>query len=260
MKKIVFLGFFIISFSLFGQQTINNFKYVVVASKTDLFNSADKYKTSSLTKFLFNKNGFNAFLSSERFPEDLNSNRCSALYANIKKISSFLKTKIKIELRDCNNIVFHTSYEGESKEKEYKKAFHEAIRKAFKDPIFKGYSYKPQTTIRRAIVKSIETPKELHKVKEALVIKLDAVKRKVSSEVKKSKTLTEVVLYAQATNNGFQLVDTTPKVVFIVLKTKRLNLFILEGKDGIFYKNNSNWIAEYYQNNVLIKEEYQVRF
>jgi len=54
MKKIVVLGFFIISFSLFGQQTVNNYKYVVVANQFDFFEKADQYQTSSLTKFLFN--------------------------------------------------------------------------------------------------------------------------------------------------------------------------------------------------------------
>ena len=67
-------------------------------------------------------------------------------------------------------------------------------------------------------------------------------------------------MYAQATNNGFQLVDTTPKVVFNILKTNQVNTFIIKDKNGILFKKGNIWFAEFYENNVLIKREYQVRF
>ena len=81
MKKIIFLGFVISSFSIFGQQTVNNYKYVVVANKFDFLKKVDQYKTSSLTKFLFNKYGFTSFLNTEILPQEIRDNRCSSLFA-----------------------------------------------------------------------------------------------------------------------------------------------------------------------------------
>lgn len=257
MKKIIFLGFFIISFSFFGQQTVNNYKYVVVPNKFSFFKKIDQYQTSSLTKFLFNKYGFASYLSTDELPEDLKENRCSSLFATINDASNMFTTKVNVVFKDCYEKIIYTSIIGKSKEKEYEKSFHEAIRNAFKDPILKNYSYKPEATITKAIVKVAETPKVVEK---AVVLKTVVVNTTIPNKVTKSHTEIKNVLYAQVTNNGYQLVDITPKVIFKVLKTKQENLFIIESKNGIFYKNNSIWIAEYYQNNVLIQEEYQVKF
>ena len=75
-KKILFLTVFcIMTLSIVGQSKINNYKYVIVPSKFEFLKKKDQYQTSSLTKFLFEKYGFNAYLDSDKLPEDLNKNR-----------------------------------------------------------------------------------------------------------------------------------------------------------------------------------------
>ena len=64
MKRILLVALFI-STASFAQKSINNYKYVIVPSKFDFVKGKDKYQTSSLTKFLFNKYGFTAFLDDE---------------------------------------------------------------------------------------------------------------------------------------------------------------------------------------------------
>jgi hypothetical protein len=154
-------------------------------------------------------------------------------------------TKVNLILKDCRNNIIYTGLIGKSKEKGYKKAFHEAIRNAFKDPVIKNYSYRSKVNITKA----------QPKVKKAAVSNTA-----IPNKITKSKSVIGNVLYAQVTNNGFQLVDTTPKLIFKILKTKQENVFIIENKNGILYKNNSIWIAEFYENNVLIQKEYQVKF
>ena len=242
-----------ISFSIFGQQSINNYKYVIVANKLDFFKKADQYQTSSLTKFLFNKYGYKSYLDIENLPEEIIENKCSSLSASINNSSNMFTTKVNLVLKDCNDKIIYEGPVAKSKEKDHKKAFHEAIRNIFKDPEIKNYSYKPKNSIAKTNVKIVSTPKELPKVKK----EISTPKIITKSE---PKIIAKNVLYAQATNNGFQLVDTNPKVVFKVLKTNQENLFIIEGKNGILYKKGSNWIAEYYENNVLIQKEYQVKF
>ena len=247
MRNIFFLGFFLSCFSFYGQHKINDYKYVVVDNKFDFLKKGDQYQTSSLTKFLFNKIGFTSFLSNEQLHADINTNKCASLFASVVNESSMLTTKLTLVLKDCNNNVIHKSSIGKSKEKVYKKSYQEAIRNAFKDPVINSYSYKPQKpgvvkTKKLAVVKTVtantNTP-----------VKINAINASVKN-----------ILYAQVTDNGFQLVDTTPKVVFKVLKTNQENIFIIEDKNGILFKKGNLWIAEFYEDNVLIKKEYQVRF
>ena len=68
------------------------------------------------------------------------------------------------------------------------------------------------------------------------------------------------MLYAQAKSNGFQLVNTTPEVVFIILKTNIKDVFVIKGKNGIIYKNGNIWVAEYYENTKLVVKQYHIKF
>ena len=238
IKKIAFSFLFFIVISTFGQKLdVNNYKYVIVPDRFDFLKSEDQYQTSSLTKFLLKKKGFVVYLSNEKLPEELMLNRCKALIANVIDDSSMFTVKSKIELKDCSDRLVYASEIGKSKEKDYKKSYQEAIRNAFKDPIVRNYSYTEKT------INPATTPKVITKIVAA---------KKVSTA--------QNILYAQATSNGFQLVDTTPKVIFSIMKTQQNTVFIIKDKNGILYQKDSNWIAEYYENNVLIKKIYQVKF
>ena len=44
------------------------------------------------------------------------------------------------------------------------------------------------------------------------------------------------VLYAQPTANGYQLVNSIPKVIYILNKTNTTDVYLIEGQDGVVYK------------------------
>ena len=67
-------------------------------------------------------------------------------------------------------------------------------------------------------------------------------------------------LYAQVKPNGFQLVNTKPAIVFEILKTNLIDVFILKGKHGIMFKNKNIWIAEYYENDQLVVKQFDIKF
>ncbi|TDQ30053.1 hypothetical protein [Tenacibaculum caenipelagi] len=247
MKKILFIALFI-TIGSFAQKSINNYKYIIVPSQFDFVKGKDKYQTSSLTKFLFNKYGFTAFLDDEQLPNEVANNRCLVLKGVVKDASSMFTTKSTIELRDCYNKVVFTSKEGRSKEKEYKKAYHEAIRNAFKSIEALKYKYVPLEEDQVTITKEVP----------AVVTTVKVVEDKLV-EVKKDKSIAEV-LYAQLIENGFQLVNTKPEVVFQVLKTNVKDVFVIKDKNGILYKNENSWFAEYYDNDIKVIKEYQVKF
>lgn len=233
--------------SIFAQKKVNNYKYIIVPNKFDFVNTVDQYQTSSLTKFLFNKASFNALLEDEKLNEDLASDRCLALTSIVNSNSNMFSTKVTIVLKDCFNNVVFTSKEGKSKNKDYKKAYHEAIRSAFKSIETLNYKYVP-----------VKKEKSTNLVSETPIVTVPKIIK--NSEVLNKQNNTIVNLYAQATANGFQLVNTKPAVVFQILKTNVADVFILKNKNGILYKNNANWIAEYYQDGVKVTEEYQIKF
>ncbi|WP_281979675.1 hypothetical protein [Tenacibaculum mesophilum] len=247
MKKIVYV-LLLITATSFAQKSINTYKYVIVPTKFDFLKGKDKYQTSSLTKFLFNKYGFTALLEDEKLPEEVVNNRCLALTGTVRDESGLFTTKSIVELKDCNNKVVFASKEGRSKEKDYKKAYHEAIRNAFKSVQALKYKYTPS--------------------KEVTTVKEEEVAPVVSTvEVVKNKTVqaneentTKNVLYAQLTTNGFQLVNTKPEVVFQVLKTNVKDVFVIKDKNGVLYKNGNFWFAEYYMDGTKTIKQYQIKF
>jgi len=45
-----------------------------------------------------------------------------------------------------------------------------------------------------------------------------------------------------------------------LLQTDLKEVFVIKEVNGIFYKQDTFWIAEYYENNELIQKAYQVKF
>lgn len=134
MKSFLIALFFLLLGSSmgFGQtSSVNDFKYVLVPEKYDWSKENDAHQVNSLTTFLFKKYGFMAYTLGEALPEDLNSKGCNTLTADVQEDSSFFKTKLKVVLKDCSGNTVFISQEGISKLKEFKPAYHQALRDAF---------------------------------------------------------------------------------------------------------------------------------
>jgi hypothetical protein len=265
MKNIILVLFLIMSnIFVFGQEKkVNNYKFIVVPDKFDFLNQRDKYKTSSLTKFLLKKNGFTVVLNSEQYPKDLINNPCSALNALVLDKSSMFKVKVIIELRDCSNRLIYTSEEGVSRLKEFKKGFQEAIRNAYAS--MGNIVYEPflLETIRKD-KKEIVTvnPVLVEEVKEVkLEVELPVINNIEAAQISPINNIAlSTTLYAQPKENGFQLINLKPQVVFVILNTSVKGVFLIKDKNGLLYKKGENWIAEFYDNGKLIEKKYQVKF
>lgn len=128
IKKIVLLVFFCFYLSsVASQKTPDDYSYVVVPELYNFLHEEDQYQLNSLTKFLFNKSGFNAYFSSE-LP---NVKRCDGLQAEVISNSNFIYTKLVVVLKDCYGVEVFRSDEGKSKYKDYRKSYHQALREAF---------------------------------------------------------------------------------------------------------------------------------
>ncbi len=269
--------FFASVITTFSQQSINNYKYVVVPKKYDFLNAEDKYQINSLTKFLFDKYGFTTFTQGEEFPEDLKNNNCLAMYANVEEIKAFLRTKLRIDLKDCNGNLIQSSREGLSREKEFEKSFNLALRDAFYTFQHAEYKYEPKTATTTSVA-TTDTAAEVERLKKELqTLKAEQKPVQVTEQVKdvvkediKNDVVEEVetaadvkglpVLYAQPIENGFQLVDSTPKVIYKIRKTSSPEMFIVETINGMLAKKTNGWLLEYYDNGVLKTEMLNIKF
>lgn len=247
MKNFLTISFFFFLFSLHSQEKINTYKYAIVSDKYDFLKKPDMYQTSSLTAFLLKKNGFDAYISSEKLPKEVYSNRCNTLFVRVLSLSGVFVTKLVVEFRDCNNLVVYKSKIGKSRKKEFKEAYHKAIRDAFTDPVITSYRFNEEEAVKTNVVTSPQA-----KVKQVIA--------KENNLVKKVIVQSNYTIYAQSISNGFQLVDSSPKVVYTILRTSTKNVFIIKEKNGIMHLKNSKWIAEFYEDGQLIQKELQIKF
>jgi len=283
MKKTLYL--FVVAFTIIGycNAQLNDYKYMVVPKHFEIFNKANLYQTSTLVKFLYTNNGYTAIYD-DYLPEDLRNKGCLALKTELVNNSNLLSTRISIVLKDCNGIIIFTSQEGRSKEKSFKAAYAEAINEAFES--FKALDYEytskkkandgPKTsnvendvklleerTIKESVVK---TPKpKIEKELETLdgntkSTVLSDVKDKVNA-TKEVKQLSET-LYAQPIENGFQLVDTSPKVKFIMKETLVPNVYVLNNcpTSGIVFKKDDKWFLQYANDKKESVRELNIKF
>ncbi|MFI1771777.1 hypothetical protein [Thalassobellus citreus] len=270
--------------SVFAQANLNNYKYVIVPTKYDFLKESNQYQLNALTKFLFNKYGFETLMEGDEYPEDLVRNRCLALRSNVTKDNGLFKTKLLVTLKGCNDQVVYTSEVGESREKEYKKAYTEALRNAFKSIEAANYKYEPKAedvvvVSTKKEVKA-ETSEEIKKLKEEIQTLKKEKKAEVVEEVEEAvveiveevpvekvepkevavKKVASNVLYAQEIENGFQLVDSSPKVVYKIKKTSMKDVFLVINKNGTLSKKGTDWVLEYYENDVLKQEVLNIKF
>jgi len=229
-------------------QSINDYKAVIVPIKFDFSKGINPYRLSTMTKANLIKAGFEAYYENDQLPSEL-MNRCDLLYADVKRDNAFLVTKLFIEFKDCYGKVVYTSETGRSKEKEYEAAYRESLDMAFISVSGLHYKYSGKAAIATSGVASTA-----------------AVAAPVVATASVSTPVADVsdpnLLYAQPTENGYQLIDKTPKVVMKLLKTSRPDSYIAikDGVQGTLNAKDNQWFFEYYQNDKLVSEKVSVKF
>ena len=271
MKKIFFLLLFaVIGFNTYSQNAINNYKYVLVPKKFDFVKTENKYQLNDLTKFLFEREGF-VVVYGDEVPDDYAKNNCLALKADVKSKAKVFTVRLIVELRDCKNNLIFVSDIGKSKEKDFKRGYQQGLRNAFKSIEALNYKYDPSfnvatnnpiaaSTITKTTVNTPEQvvaiPKKETIVKEKIpVVREVIVKQPVVKTAKNITNINNGVLYAQPIENGYQLVDSSPKIVYVLRATSIKDVFLLKNRKGVFFKKETNWVLEYYNNNGKLVQE-----
>jgi hypothetical protein len=257
MKRYILVLFLFLYISGYSQKTINNYKYVIVPERFNFLKQNDQYSVNSLTKALLENKGFTVYFDNTELPAEVANNKCQALMADVLEKSGMFTTSLTLLLKDCQGNTIFKSKEGKSREKEFGVAYSMALRDAFTSLDQISYTYTvaanepvpPTKTTPAVSVAPIQST--------AIVATTLPVK---STEAITNEPLG--TLYAQAIANGYQLIDTTPKIVLTLLKTSVENYFIASNASasGIVLKKDENWVFEYYKDGKLVSQKLQVKF
>lgn len=267
------------------QAQFNDYKYVVVPIKFDAFKNQNQYRTSTLIKYQLINKGFNVVYS-DNLPFDLEQQKCLGLYVNLIDNSALFSTKTFLVFKNCYGEEVYRTREGISKEKEYELAYNESIEEAIYSMGSIAYNYQgksedPGTAGEQSVtvnfsndVKKLEKSK-LPKKSDGVVIKNEttvADQTYKTVEIEKPTTIPskekdsggqEFALYAQPTKNGYQLVDTIPKVVYVLTSTTVPDIFLVEGDNidsGLVFKKEGKWFLEYSNESGKSIKELNIKF
>ena len=215
-----------------NSSNINDYKYVSVPDRFDFLKTSDQYQLNSLTEFLLKKNGFIVMNELKYYPSDLTENTCLLLDVNVEKIKSFLKTKLQVQFKNCKNQIIFKSEIGVSNEKDFKTAFHEALRASFISIGDANYNYseKPFQLNRNNIIISETTQVDQNDNNQNLRIKIIP------------------------TSYGFDFVTSNKEILFSLHQTICDGLYIIDKLTGTAYRRGDKWVREYIKENIITIE------
>ncbi len=196
-----------------------------------------QFGLNALTKSYFEQLGFEVFMSDDATPK--NVSHCDKLFLDVTGTNNMIRTTLKITITDCNQNVILTTPEFSDRDKSNHIAFSRALRVALKSVGDKGYNY--------------QLP---------VVNSNTAVGNNTSTTVILSTDFESTILYAQPIQDGFQLVDTTPKVVLRIFNTSCPDVYTaFDGvNSGVLTKVGGRYFFEYLLNDKKVIAELEVRF
>ncbi|TMU57591.1 hypothetical protein [Flagellimonas algicola] len=260
---------------------LDNYKYIIVPKQFSAFNKENRHQTSTTVKYLFSQKGF-AAVYDDSLPEELANNRCLGLLVELEDSSNMFSTKTSLVLKDCQGDEVYRTIEGRSKIKEYRSAYREALGKAFAPIQAMMYSYTPkeapkeekkEAPITVSFKNDIKTVEEKPTKPSPRVVEQVATQEEQSfksmepvasnmKKVEKAEAPAKNLLYAQPTENGYQLVDSTPKVVLKLIKTSVDNIYLVDDdtRSGMVFKKGDKWLLEYSDSSGKKQEELNIKF
>lgn len=262
MKNSLIILLCIATFSAFAQKRVNNYKFVLVPVKFTDFKQPNKYELNDLTKSMLEEKGFKVYVEDASLPIEIANQKCSALVVDLDDKSTMFTTNLVLQLKDCQGNIVFKSKDGKSREKDYKTAYTVALVEAFKS--VERYEYQPN----QELTPTTDTKQDVVNTAPATATPTSTSTATTALPTPAVQTVTAgsnndgLVLYAQKVPVGYQLINTEPKVVFILFKTSITDCFIAQkgAVNGMVFKKGSDWYFEYYNNNQLNSEKLSIKF
>ena len=150
MKNFSILVLVFLSFTSFAQQN----KVIIISNKYEFQKEKNTYNINTMLKAILVSNNYQVFFEDEVLPVEIAQNRCKALTGVLLDNSNMFLTKMKFQIKDCqNNLLFETA-EVKTREKDYQNAYIETVRML--SPELKKYN---GTVIQ--VKEVVETPSDV---------------------------------------------------------------------------------------------------
>lgn len=110
-------------------QKVSDYQYIAIAEKFESFKNENYGLDTFLAKSLKSKKYTVLPANRGQWPAEANENPCNVLNADVINDSGFLRNKVILEFKDCNNKVI-ASQKASSSIKEFKEGFTDALSRA----------------------------------------------------------------------------------------------------------------------------------
>lgn len=220
MKKFTLLFICLLSIQVFSQKPV-----ILISNKYEFQKKPNTYNINNMLKAVLVSNNYEVYFDDEPLPAEVANNRCDVLTGVLLDKSNMFMTKIKLQIKDCQNMILFETDEVKSKDKDIQAGFIETIR--LLSPELKKFkpSIKKQDVVTIAKDETVSTSQKYQ--------------------------LVEVT-------NGYVLMDASLKAKLQIYKTTNPTVFIADkfGVKGVFTKLPNKGIFEYYMNDALVVEEF----
>ncbi|RXR17842.1 hypothetical protein EQG63_10180 [Flavobacterium amnicola] len=236
MKKLLLISILFISVIGIAQPSLNDYNTAIIPAKFEFQKEDNQYRINSTIKAFLKQKGFEVYLSSDVLPEGFMDYNCNKVFVNAVEESTMFKTALKLEFKDCrNNVLFATDF-GETREKEYGKAYNEVLLIALKSFDKAKYKYSGKTYFDE---EAQEKLKSMDKV-EVSMESVKTEKNEISVKVFNTATKEELVLY----------------------KTTRQDVFLCNrnGKNGVVLAKGGIWYFESIENEKVSSDKLDIKF
>lgn len=152
MKKTAIFLLMLSSLATFAQK-VSDYKYVTLPTKFETFKE-DFGLGELLTKTLRSKNYIVIPADKLQWPPEAKDNPCNVLLTDIVNDSGFLRNKVLVKFKDCNDKEIQ-SIKGSSSIKEYKEGYQDALKQTY-------VSISPAKPIEQTqtVTKAVDIPEE----------------------------------------------------------------------------------------------------
>ncbi|MDQ0595650.1 hypothetical protein QFZ37_004019 [Chryseobacterium ginsenosidimutans] len=237
MKKLTILVLTACSMLAFGQK-VSDYKYISLPSKFETFKE-DFGLSELLTKTLRSKNYTVIPSDKLQWPSDAQSNPCNVLMADVINDSGFLRNKVLVQFKDCNEKVV-SSIKGSSNVKEFKEGFQDALKQTYVSISPANPTIQPQSKVQETTLTNTQ-------------VATSTVSTSTDTGAQKFSNGKMDLQRIQIDNSQFILVGSNSSLPFATFKaTTKNDVFRVKLQNGdstLGYFENGNIVIEIPQGN-----------
>jgi hypothetical protein len=255
MKNRLFLiAIALFSSLIYSQSSLNDYEMAIIPSKFEFQKEDNQYRINSTIKAFLKQKGFEAYVSTDVLPEGFLDYNCNKVFVNVIEDNTMFSTRIKIEFKDCRQVVLFTTDLGESREKEFAKAYNQALLLTLKSFDKAKYKFSGKTYYddeAQEKLKSRDVESVSNEVTKVIKSETGVTYEKVTKNDKPVTNEIFVKVKNQATQQELVLYKTTRSAIYLCNK---------DGKSGVVFAKNEVWFFEYLDNGKLVSEKLDIKF